>query len=314
MKRYVKKIVFLCLILFTSVTTAFSKCGTVANDLSLTLPCAKYGGASFSLTLKYYNNPTNPGGLYWQFGTIGAAAQSSSCAQVDPNLHITAPCLYFAGANLSVELVPYANPADPVGMYWKMGNQITVNPATISGISGDTTPCFDSTLYSSPEFQASLMASMTCAMNCNQDPGCLMQCMPDLGLGSPFSLAFTFENPSTSPVTFTIPAGAHFTPNTADVQPMLVITDQIITVEPTSSKTVCIPTYCMDGQASSPSSSDIFSVGDIVQNPCLKEIIELLRGTGDISQINTSIIQDAVWSCMETGAITSKQKKDITSM
>ncbi len=314
MKKCVLKIVFVCLVLFATVSTGFSQCGTVANDLSMTLPCVEYDGAYFSLTLDYYTHPADPAGLYWRFRTIAAAAPSSSCAQVDSGLHITAPCVYFAGINLSMELVPYANPADPGGLYWKMGDQFTVNPVAISGISGDTTPCFDPTLYASPEFQASLMEAMTCAMNCNQDPECLMNCMPDLGIGSSFSLAFILKNSGTTPVTFTIPAGAHFTPGTAGVQPMLVITDQTITLEPGSTKTECIPTYCMDGHASSPSGEDIFSVGDITQKACLNEIIDLLRDTGEISHANSSIIQDAVWNCMETGAITSEQQTAIANM
>ncbi len=313
MAKYFLGIIFMPLFFFFSVSTGFCQCGAVANDFSMTLPCVGYGGGHFSLTLTPYNNPTDPSGLYWQFGTITPATASASCAQADSALNITAPCVYFSGINLSVTLEKFDNPADPDNLYWKMGSQYTVNPVTISEISGDTTPCFDPSIYTDPQFLTAINESIACANQCSDDPACLMACMPDLGLGSAFSLAFTLNNPGAAPVSFTLPAGAYYEPGASDVQPMLVITDQTTTVEP-GSTTVCIPTYCMDSQAASPSAGDVFSTGDIAQNSCLLDIINLLRDSGDISMTDSSVIQDAVWSCMETGAITTDQQTAIANM
>lgn len=313
MAKYFSKIVFVCLFFFITPATSFSQCGTVANDFSMTLPCVQYGGAHFSLTLTPYNNPSDPSGLYWQLSTFSSAAPAATCAQTDANLNITAPCVYFSGINLSIFLEKFDNPSDPDNLYWKMGSQYTVSPVKITEISGDTTPCFDPSVYADPQFLTALNESIACIAQCGQDPACITACMPDLGLGSAFSLAFTFNNPETVPVSFTLPAGSYYEPGTADVQPMLVITDQVTTLEP-GSTTVCIPTYCMNSQAASPSAGDIFSVGDIAQKTCLLEIVNLLRDNGDLSMEDSSTIQDAVWSCMETGAITDTQRTAMDNM
>ena len=304
---------FVYLVFFFTPATGFSQCGTVANDFSMKLPCVEYGGAYFSLTLTSYTNPSDPAGLYWQFDTISPAAAAATCAQTDADLNITAPCVYFSGINLSIFLEKFDNPAGPDNLYWKMGNQYTVNPVTISEISGDTTPCIDPSIYADPQFLTALNESITCINQCGQDPACISACMPDLGMGSAFSLAFTFDNPSASPVSYTVPAGAYYEPGKSGVQPMLVVTDQVNTLEP-GSTTVCIPTYCMDSQADSPSAGDIFSVGDITQKSCLLEIINLLRDSGDLSMADSSTIQDAVWSCMETGAISDTQRAAMDNM
>ncbi len=69
--------------------------------------------------------------------------------------------------------------------------------------------------------------------------------------------------------------------------------------------TVCVPTYCMDADLSAPSDTDVFSVSGIAkQPPCLVEIVDLVRGSGEISFSRSGIIQDAVWECTRKGFIT----------
>ncbi|MBN2232277.1 MAG: hypothetical protein JW781_05590 [Deltaproteobacteria bacterium] len=290
--------------------TVRAGCGTVANDMSMTLPCVEYGGMYYKLTLKPWANPTDPSWLYWEYESIVPAAADTICAHVDAGLNITMPCLYYYGINTSAALEYY--PAAG-GLYWKLNANLGVSPVTISGISGDTTACIDMSYYASPEFQQSLQQAMVCIQQCGEDVQCLMGCMPDMGTGSSFSLAFTLCNPTGAPVEYVLPGGSYFNPGAADVQPMLVIDDLVYTLEP-GCTTVCVPTYCMDGSAHAPSDSDVYGIADIAQIPCLTEILDFVRTAGELTFTESNTVQDAVWECMATGAITPAQRAALEAL
>ena len=38
----------------------------IGGDLSMPVPCAAYNGVQYGFTLKFYNNPYDPSGLYWK--------------------------------------------------------------------------------------------------------------------------------------------------------------------------------------------------------------------------------------------------------
>jgi len=297
------------LVMFSSLktTTAFSQCGTVANDLSLTLPCVEYEGQYYKINFSVYTNTADPTWLYWRFESIQPASGSASCAHINTTLTITAPCVYYAGYNLAITL-EYC-PGITGGLYWKLGSQLTLNPVTINSISGDTTELL-LPYYSSPEFQASMNAYFICIQQCNPtDPTCIMACMPDLGLGSAFSLAFELCNPGITPIEFCIPAGAYFEPGSGDVQPMLIGVDECLVVPPEECKIFLVPTYCMDGGASAPSSEDVYGIAraGIAQQPCIAKILDLIRGK-DISHTDSYTVQEAVWNCIDFGSITETQR------
>jgi hypothetical protein len=307
MKKAFLFILFIQMMFMPLAPKAFSQCGTVADDLSLVLPCVEYDGQYYKLSFSTYANPADPAWLYWRYESIQFASGGSTCAHIDAALKITAPCVYYAGKNIAITLEYYINPADPSGFYWKLGSQFTLNPVNITSISGDTMQCIDTSYYTSPEFQATLLEAMACMQQCGEDVTCLMACMPDLGLGSAFSLAFELYNPGITPIEFILPAGAFFQPGAGDVQSMLIGVDEILTVPP--GKTVfCVPTYCMDGMAHAPSAEDMFAIAGIAQQACIAEILDLISGKTEISHADSHIIQDAVWTCMETGSITEDQR------
>ncbi len=318
MRKIVRlRVMVMALVMFLSLTTtAFSQCGRVADDLSLVLPCVEYGGQYYQLSFSRYANPADPTSLYWRYESIKLASGSASCAHADAALTITAPCVYYAGYNIAIILEYYLNPAEPNWPYWKLGSQLDVNPVTINSISGDTTELL-LPYYSSPEFQASLMAAMTCMQQCDStDPTCIMACMPDLGLGSAFSLAFELCNPGTTEEEFCLPAGAYFEPGSGDVQPMLIGVDECLIVPPEKCKIFLVPTYCMDGGASAPDPEDVYSISGagIAQQACITEILDLISDKTEISHADSHIIQDAVWTCTETGSITEDQRTALQNM
>ncbi len=313
MKKTLLSILFIQMIFLTLISTAFSQCGTVADDLSLVLPCVEYEGQYYQINFSAYTNPADPSWLYWRYESIQVASGGSSCAHADNALTITAPCIYYAGYNLAMTLEYYVNPAEPNWPYWKLGSQFAVNPVTIKSISGDT---MDLLLpyYSSIDFQA----VMTCMQQCssNDDPACIMSCMPDLGLGSAFSLAFELCNPGITPIEFCLPAGAYFEPGTGDVQPMLIGVDECLIVPPVECKIFLVPTYCMDSGTSAPSEEDVYGIAGagIAQQTCIAEILNLIRDETKISQANSYIIQDTIWECTETGSITEDQRTALQNM
>jgi hypothetical protein len=161
MKKAFLFILFIQMMFMPLAPKAFSQCGTLADDLSLILPCVEYDGQYYKLSFSRYKNPADPAWFYWRYESIPFASGSSSCAHADAALTITAPCVYYWGYNIAITLEYYVNPAEPNWPYWKLGSQLAVNPVTINSISGDTTDLL-LPYYSSPEFLASLEAAMTC--------------------------------------------------------------------------------------------------------------------------------------------------------
>jgi hypothetical protein len=316
MKKALLSILFIQVIFLTLISTAFSQCGRVADDLSLMLPCVEYGGQYYKLNFSVYKNPADPTWLYWRYESIQLGAGGTTCAHVNTALTITAPCVYYAGYNIAMTLEYYVNPAEPNWPYWKLGSQLSINPVTINSISGDTTELL-LPYYSSPEFQASLMAAMTCMQQCDPtDPTCIMDCMPDLGLGSVFSLAFELCNPGITPIEFCLPAGAFFEPGAGDVQPMLIGVNKCLVVPPEECKIFLVPTYCMDGYAHAPSEVDVYGItgAGIAQQACIAEILDLISGKTEISHTDSYIIQDAIWECTEFGSIMEDQRTALQNM
>jgi hypothetical protein len=307
-------ILFIQMMFMPLAPKAFSQCGTLADNLSLVLPCVEYEGAYYKLNFSAYANPADPAWLYWRYESIQLATGGSNCAHADTALTITVPCVYYGGKNIAIILEYYNNPAEPNWPYWKLGSQFTLNPVDITSISGDTTE-FLYPIYSSPEFLTALSEAMACVAQCGEDVTCLMACMPDLGLGSTFSLVFELYNPGITPIQFILPAGAFFQAGAGDVQPMLIAIDICLTVSPGYIKFL-VPTYCMDGSAHAPSAEDTFAIpgSGIAQQACIAEILDLIRGKEDISHADSSIIQEAVWTCMETGSITETQRAALQNL
>ena len=312
MKKAFLFMLFIQMTFLSLVPGAFSQCGTVADNLSLVLPCVEYEGQYYKVSFSAYPNPADPSRVYWRYESIQPASGSSPCAHVDAALAITAPCVYYAGYNIAITLKYYQNPAGPNWPYWKLDSQLTLNPVNITSISGDTTELL-LPYYSSPEFQASLMAAIQCMQQCGQDVSCLMGCMPDLGLGSAFSLAFELYNPGITPIDFILPAGAYFNPGAGDVQPMLIAVDQSLIVPPGNTKFL-VPTYCMNGSAHAPSEEDQYAIAGIAQQACIAEILDLVRGKEAISHADSLVIQEAVWTCMDLGSITEDQRIALENM
>ena len=70
MKKAFLSILFIQMMFLSLAPTAFSQCGTVADDLSLVLPCVEYEGQYYKLNFSAYANPADPAWLYWRYESI----------------------------------------------------------------------------------------------------------------------------------------------------------------------------------------------------------------------------------------------------
>ena len=54
------------MVLATFTTGEGTDCIPIGGDLSMPIPCAAYSGTQYGFTLRFYNNPYDPSGLYWK--------------------------------------------------------------------------------------------------------------------------------------------------------------------------------------------------------------------------------------------------------
>ncbi|OQY41951.1 MAG: hypothetical protein B6240_14525 [Desulfobacteraceae bacterium 4572_87] len=96
-------------------------CLCVGGDFSIWIPCAQYGGTKYAFNLVFYNNPSDPSGLYWKMDmttlTMGSGA---ACITVGTDLSLPISCAEYSNVQYGFTLQYYSNPADPSGLYWKM--------------------------------------------------------------------------------------------------------------------------------------------------------------------------------------------------
>ena len=60
------------LVMATLTSGTGTDCISIGSDLSMPIPCAAYNGVQYGFTLRFYNNPYDPSGLYWKMdmGTL----------------------------------------------------------------------------------------------------------------------------------------------------------------------------------------------------------------------------------------------------
>jgi hypothetical protein len=285
--------------------TAAGACGQIDSDLSIRLSCVElFNGARFRLVLDFYANPLDPSGFYWKFNAVDLTPTGGECAYINRNLSIIAPCLEAGGASFRISLDFYANPNDPAGLYWKFATLARAAPAglTIDYISGDDSNCLDPDAY------------VNCVINCGADAACVLNCFPQQGFAT---LEVKVSNTNPFEVVFDVWPGSVFEPEMEGVQTMMSLIGITSRIPPAEippdgpitpgTATFCVPVYCLDALLSAPGTEDGFRLGGVVNTPCLLEIIALAEGK-KLSIESTMQIQNIVWNCLETGAITSDER------
>lgn len=303
MKKLIGILSIVAVMVFGGSHNLMAACGSLEDQsLRLVLPCIEYAGQHYEVAFDHYPNPSDPSGLYWRFSTLWASSSSGSCGSVDANLNITGACVNYFGIQYTFSLDYYNNPSDPSGLYWKL-KLATLDqlPGSIASVSGG-----DSVCYPEMEMDPSQIAAISqCLVSCADDVSCISGCLGMLNLPGTFPLGLTLNNPTAAPIEYSIPAGFVFSPESSDVQPMLVLQDLILTVDPGSS-TYCLPTYCLDVSLSAPGEEDDYTAGPLASQQCLQDIINYTRGKDVTTQAFK--IQDIIWDCMENGSISNEDR------
>lgn len=111
---------FLSLPVQTTVTT-YSPCLYFGDDMSIRVPCAEYQGTPYGFTLKYYRNPGDFLGHYWNLDAATLSEGSGgSCLYIGSDLSIPISCAEYNGTQYGFTLLFYPNLYDPSGLYWRM--------------------------------------------------------------------------------------------------------------------------------------------------------------------------------------------------
>ncbi|MCK4906858.1 MAG: hypothetical protein KAS64_04880 [Spirochaetes bacterium] len=134
----------------------------------------------------------------------------------------------------------------------------------------------------------------------------------DLFNGSWAHLTVSICNSTASDINFTVDSGFVFIPASTSAQSMTIIQTKIITVIPGCNVYV-IPVYCLNSDLAAPSIEYQYQLQGIVYRPCLLQIMTILQGK-DLTIASTPYstlfpqfmqIQNIIWSCIQTGTLTS---------
>ena len=102
-------------------TSVIVGCLSVADDLSIRIPCAAHNGNQYGFTLDFYNNPDDPSGYYWHLDmTTLTSGTGTDCIPIESDLSMLVPCAAYNGVQYGFTLRFYNNPGDPSGYYWKV--------------------------------------------------------------------------------------------------------------------------------------------------------------------------------------------------
>ena len=155
-KTIIVTIVFLCLFPDHSLQCA-ENCRFVGDDLRLHMPCVLFQGVYYQFDMEYFQNPSDPEGLYWKIdlNTLSVKdAPDDPCLSVKNNLKIYINCAEYAGTRYRFVL-KYTPEADPSNLAWKMETNtfstVPDPPAESGYLSIGDEPWNTSIAYYTPE-------------------------------------------------------------------------------------------------------------------------------------------------------------------
>lgn len=284
---------WLAIILF-GASGAFAAGAPVDDEtLQVTFPHIEFAGQRYHVVLDFAGD-LGGGGLYWKFSSITPTTVTGQCGgKVDANLNISDVCVLLQGREYKISMEYKPNLSGPEGLYWRLGNNLQPLDCTITQVKGDDFECYD---------MASILQMQQCISLCSlEDPECALRCMG----ASIFKLAVEYTNTTPSEQTCTLPAGMIFRAEDTSIQNMLLTQSQAFQIPAGSSKTVCIPTYCLNSNRSGPDETSMYATAGGATSSCMVEIINGVQG----KRIeNGSEIQEMVWDCANDGAISEVQR------
>ena len=286
--------ILLCLtIVLCGASGAFAAGAPVdAETLQVTFPQIEFAGQRYYVVLDYAGS--QGGGLYWKFRSITPSTAAGQCGgAVDTNLNITNVCALLQGREYQISMQFASNFSGQQGLFWRLGSQIQPLACTIRQVKGGDLECYDASW---------MIQVQQCISQCSpEDIACSTRCMGE----SLFKLAVEYTNATPSVQTCVLPPGTIFKAEDASIQNMLLTQTQVFQIPAGSSKTVCIPTYCLNSDRHGPDETSLYETGGGATSSCMIEIVNGVQG----KRIeNGSEIQDIVWDCANDGTISADQR------
>ncbi len=131
--------------------------------------------------------------------------------------------------------------------------------------------------------------------------------------GGVFTIVLYITNTSGNSITYSLPAGIQFIPNSGEAQTMMLLQIYTITIEPGATEVICLPVYCLDAELAAPDAEYSYSLGSIVTRTCLREIINLVVGkTIDITEAFN--VQMIIWNCIDSGSISAEDRSYLENL
>lgn len=136
------------------------------------------------------------------------------------------------------------------------------------------------------------------------------QCFVDEAI---FTIVLHIRNTSGNSITYSLPAGIQFIPNSTDAQTMMLLQIYTITIEPGATEIICLPVYCLDAELAPPDAEYSYSLGSTVTRSCLREILDLAAGkTIDFTEAFN--VQMIIWNCIENGSISAEERSYLENL
>jgi hypothetical protein len=97
---------------------------------------------------------------------------------------------------------------------------------------------------------------------------------------------------------------------------MIILYDVVITIAAGGTISEDLPTYCLNSGLSGPGWGDGYVLGTVYTGGCIGEIINILstKDPSTFDYLDISVIQDAVWDCMDYGELTDSSRDDLNAL
>ncbi|MBN2613618.1 MAG: hypothetical protein JXB00_18825 [Bacteroidales bacterium] len=215
---------------------------------------------------------------------------------------LTALMLVFFGCTKDED----KNGSDDDGYENMSGFKETCTPSSFPGLE----IAIDGNYFSETEIdEQAYEAYANCVSECYSNPDnqteCAMNCLSLLGIvqtSGAFSLTVYITNTTEETITYIVEPGDWFQPGSGDYQPMLSAVHITKVVQPGETITIAIPVFCLASHLSAPDEISEYTMCEMINsNTCLAGIIDILKtkDTELFTGLETSTIQDIIWSCTE---------------
>jgi hypothetical protein len=128
-----------------------------------------------------------------------------------------------------------------------------------------------------------------------------------------FTIVLHIRNTSGNSVTYSLPAGIQFIPNSSGAQTMMLLQIYTLTIEPGTTEIICLPVYCLDAALDPPGAEYSYSLGSIVTQPYLREILDLVAGK-TIDFIEAFEVQLIIWNSIENGNLSAEDRSYLENL